>query len=71
MVICSSENEDRAHIVAALDQYRVTSAPHRPPTKEIREYLKRQFQLSTCPKFGSFGGKKLPWTPASMVDKEK
>ena len=71
VVVCSSENEDRAHIVAALDQYRVPSVPHCPPTDEICDYLKRKLQQSACPKHGDFYGEKFPWTPASSVDKEK
>ena len=69
-IFCSSENEDRAHMAAALDQYRLGTVPHTASPKEIRQYLKTQFKA--CPqKQGMFLDQNLPWTSAGTVDKEK
>ena len=70
MVICSSENEDRAHMAAALDQFRLGTVPHCASPKDIRQYLKTQFNACTHQQ-GRFRDKILPWTPAAMVDKER
>ena len=70
MVICSSENEDRAHMAAALDQYRLRTIPHCVVSKDIRQYLQTQFKA--CSRLqGRLRDKFLPWEPAAMVDKEK
>ena len=69
MVICSSENEDRAHMAAALDQYRLGTIPHCASPKEIRQYLKTQFKPSPQQR-GRFRDQILPWTPAAVLDKE-
>ena len=70
VVICSSENEDRAHMAAALDQYRLGTVPHCASPKDIRQYLQTQFKA--CPQQqGKLRDKVLPWAPAGMVDKER
>ena len=70
VVICSSENEDRAHMAAALDQYRLGTIPHCAAPKDIRQYLQTQFR--SCPQTqGRFEDKVISWAPAAMLDKEK
>ena len=70
VIFCSSENEDRARMAAALDQYRLATVPHTASPKEIRQYLKTQFKA--CPqKQGRFRDQNLLWTSAGTVDKEK
>ncbi|KAJ7339548.1 hypothetical protein OS493_005948 [Desmophyllum pertusum] len=69
VVICSSENEDRAHMAAALDQYRLATIPHCASPKDIRQYLKTQFK-SCSEQRGKFRDQILPWTPAAALDKE-
>ena len=70
MVICSSENEDRAHMAAALDQYRLGTIPYCAVSKDIRQYLQTQFKV--CSRLqGKLQDKILQWEPAAMVDKEK
>ncbi|CAH3029473.1 unnamed protein product, partial [Porites evermanni] len=70
VVICSSENEDRAHMAAALDQYRLGTIPHCAAPKDIRQYLQTQFK--SCPQTpGRFQDKVIPWAPAAMLDKQK
>ena len=70
VIFCSSENEDRAHMAAALDQYRLGTVPHTASPKEIRQYLKTQFKA--CPqRQGRFRDQNLLWTSAGTVDKEK
>lgn len=70
VVICSSENEDRAHMAAALDQYRLGTIPHCASPKEIRQYLKTQFKPSSQQR-GKFRDQTLPWTSAAVLDKEE
>ena len=69
VVICNSENEDRANIVAALDQYRVT-APPRPSPEDMSSYLKHQFQAPPS-QYGYIGSSKITWTTAGSLDPEK
>ncbi|XP_078381354.1 E3 ubiquitin-protein ligase rnf213-alpha-like isoform X3 [Oculina patagonica] len=69
VVICSSENEDRAHMAAALDQYRLGTIPHCATPKEIRQYLKTQFKPQGQQR-GRFRDRTIPWTPAAALDKE-
>ena len=70
MVICSCENEDRAHMAAALDQYRLGTILHCAAPKEIRQYLQTQFKA--CSRLlGRLQDKTVQWEPAAMVDKEK
>ena len=70
MVICSSENEDRAHMAAALDQQRLGTIPHCSASKDIRQYLQTQFKV--CSRLqGRLRDKIVQWEPAAMVDKEK
>ncbi|XP_052062680.1 E3 ubiquitin-protein ligase rnf213-alpha-like isoform X2 [Mytilus californianus] len=60
VVICSSENEYRSRIVAALDKY------HKPPlhtdVNMVRKYLLSKFKVDKWDK---------EWTPASTVDYER
>ena len=65
VVMCSSENEDRANIVAALDQYRV-AAPPCPSSNDLQSYLKKHFRIPP-PQYGS----KITWEPAGTLDPEK
>ncbi|XP_022783821.1 E3 ubiquitin-protein ligase rnf213-alpha-like [Stylophora pistillata] len=69
VVICSSENEDRAHMAAALDQYRLGTIPHCRSSREIRQYLKEQFKPRSQQR-GQFRGQTMPWIPAASLDKE-
>ena len=69
MVICSSENEDRANVVAALDQYRV-AAPVCPSPDDLQSYLKHQFQAP--PSQDSYiSGSKITWKTAGSLDPGK
>ncbi|XP_068735057.1 LOW QUALITY PROTEIN: E3 ubiquitin-protein ligase rnf213-alpha-like [Montipora capricornis] len=69
VVICSSENEDRANIVAALDQHRV-AAPPCPSAGVVQSYLKRQFRIPP-PQYGYINKSKITWNPAGFLDPEK
>ena len=69
MVICSSENEDHANVVAALDQYRV-AAPPCPSPDDLHSYLKHQFQAP--PSQDSYiSGSKITWKTAGSLDPGK
>ena len=69
MVICSSENEDRANVVAGLDQYRV-AAPPCPSPDDLQRYLKHQFQAP--PSQDSYiNGSKITWKTAGSLDPGK
>ena len=69
VVMCSSENEDRANIVAALDQYRV-AAPPCPSSNDLQGYLKKHFRIPP-PQFGYINRSKITWEPAGILDPEK
>ena len=69
VVVCSSENEDRANVVAALDQYRV-AAPPCPSPDDLKNYLKHQFQTPP-PQDGYIRGSRITWTTAGSLDPEK
>ncbi|XP_022796391.1 E3 ubiquitin-protein ligase rnf213-alpha-like isoform X1 [Stylophora pistillata] len=69
VVICSSEYEDRAHVVAALDQYRV-AAPPCPSPEDLKSYLKHQFQ-ATPSQYGYIGSSRINWTTAGSLDPER
>ena len=70
VVLCSLEYEDRAYIVAALDQYRLSTAPDCPKLKDLQEYLKRQFH-APAKLHVKFGDDALDWVPAAKVDAER
>jgi len=69
VVICSSENEDRATIVAALDQYRV-AAPPCPSPNDLKSYLKDQFR-SPPSQYGYINSSKITWKTAGSLDPGK
>lgn len=69
VVICSSENEDRANIVAALDQYRA-AAPPCPSPNDLKSYLSYQFR-SPPSQYGYINSSKITWTTAGSLDPEK
>ena len=69
VIICSRENEDRASVVAALDQYRV-AAPRCPSPDVLKSYLKYQFQAPPS-HYGYISGSKVTWTTAGSLDPEK
>ena len=69
VVICGSESEDRANIVAALDQHRV-AAPPCPSPEAVRSYLKKQFGIPPL-QYGYINNSKITWNPAGSLDPEK
>ena len=69
VIICSRENEDRASVVAVLDQYRV-AAPPCPSPDVLKSYLKYQFQAPPS-HYGYISGSKVTWTTAGSLDPEK
>ena len=69
VVICSSESEDRANIVAALDQHRVAALAC-PSPEAVQSYLKKQFRVPP-PKYGYINNSKITWSPAGSLDPEK
>ena len=70
IVICSSENENRAHMAAALDQYRLGTIPHCCSSREIRQYLKLQLKPRSQQR-ATFRDQVLPWIPAAALDREE
>ena len=44
VVLCSSENEERVHIVTSLEQCKV-DMPRLPRSEELRRYLENQFKV--------------------------
>ena len=66
MVICSSENEERANIVGALDHYRV-AAPPCPQPNALKSYIKDQFRSQ----YSDINSSSNTWTAAGSLDPEK
>ncbi|CAH3163087.1 unnamed protein product, partial [Porites evermanni] len=64
VVLCSSENEERAQMVAALEEYKVTGIPRYPKPAELRRYLRDQFTAPEA-RQGCYHDKRVIWTPAS------
>ena len=69
VIICSSENEGRANIVAALEQCRV-AAPPCPSPDDLKSYLKHQLRAPS-PQQGYIGSSKIRWTAAGCLDPER
>ena len=67
--MCSSENEDRANIVAALVQYRV-AAPRCPSSNDLQSYLKEHFPIPP-PQYVYINRSKITWEAAGTLDPEK
>ena len=67
VVLCSSENEDCAHIAAALDQDRVRGLARCPSPKEIGFYLQQKLcapqQLPVV-----YNGQQISWRAAAELD---
>jgi hypothetical protein len=70
MVLCSTLNEDRSHIIAAFDTYRINASPICVPGDSLSDYLKRQFTYK-APITGYIDKEKIPWIHASHLDKDK
>ncbi|XP_022803330.1 E3 ubiquitin-protein ligase rnf213-alpha-like isoform X2 [Stylophora pistillata] len=68
VIICSSENEGRANIVAALEQCRV-AAPPCPSPDDLKSYLKHQLRAPSSQQ-GYIGSSKIRWTAAGCLDPE-
>ncbi|XP_078382607.1 E3 ubiquitin-protein ligase rnf213-alpha-like isoform X3 [Oculina patagonica] len=66
VVLCSSENEERAHIVTSLEQYKVEGIPRYPRPDELRRYLERQFKAPHQTP-GLYREKYVIWTAAAEV----
>ena len=67
VVLCSSENEERAHIIACLEQYKVLM-PRYPRPDELRRYIEKQFRApEQIP--GEYHGKHVIWNPAATVNR--
>lgn len=66
MILCSSENEERAHIVAALQEYRGAGMPRYPRPEELRRYLINHFKVP-LPRPGSYCDQHVIWNAAAEV----
>lgn len=66
VVLCSSENEERAHIVTSLEQYKVEGIPRYPRPDELRRYLERQFK-APHQRPGLYHEQHVIWSAAAEV----
>lgn len=64
VVLCSSENEERAQMVAALEEYKVTGIPRYPKPEELRRYLRDQFKAPEG-RQGCYHDQHVIWRPAA------
>ncbi|XP_022797655.1 E3 ubiquitin-protein ligase rnf213-alpha-like isoform X3 [Stylophora pistillata] len=65
VVLCSSENEERAHIISCLEQYKVPM-PRYPRPDELRRYLEKQLRVPEQ-RPGEYHEKPVIWSPAAQV----
>ena len=68
MILCNGENEEYAHIVASLEEYKVDGIPRIPQSEELRRYLKTQFN-SPQEKEGLYRNKPVIWKAAAEVER--
>lgn len=67
VVLCSSENEERAHIVTSLEQYKVEGGmPRYPRPGELRPYLEKHFK-APHPRPGLYCEQHVFWSAAAEV----
>jgi len=64
VVLCSSENEERAQMVAALEEYKVPGIPRYPKPEELRRYLRDQFTAREG-RQGCYHDQQVIWRPAA------
>lgn len=67
VVLCSSENEERAHIITCLEQYKVVM-PRYPRPDELRQFLARQFR-TPGERPGVYREQHVIWSPAAEVSR--
>ena len=65
VVLCSSENEERAHIITCLEQYKVVM-PRYPRPDELRQFLAKQFR-TPGQRPGVYREQHVIWSPAAEV----
>ena len=70
VILCSSENEDRALLVASMDQFRVAGMPRFPRPEEIKVYLQQQFR-TPGQRSGVYDERHVIWSAAAEVDGAK
>ena len=71
VVLCSRENEERAHIVASLEQYKMEHGmPRYPRPEELRRYLDKQFK-APHPRPGLYCEQHVIWSAAAEVGRAK
>jgi len=66
VILCSSENEERAHIVAALEEYRGAGMPRYPRPEELRRHMIKQFKAPPQ-RPGSYCDQHVVWNAAAEV----
>lgn len=67
VVLCNSENEERAHIVTSFEQYKVKGGmPRYPWPDELRRFLEKQFK-APHPRPGLYREQHVIWSAAAEV----
>ena len=66
VILCSSENEERAYMVAALEEFKGPGIPRYHQPEELRRYLATQF-LVPPQRAGLYQDQHVIWTPAAKV----
>ncbi|XP_020912940.1 E3 ubiquitin-protein ligase rnf213-alpha isoform X2 [Exaiptasia diaphana] len=70
VIICSTENEDRSHIIAALDEYRLGATLSCAPGDILKSYLEDKL-TTTRSRDGYYKNKKIEWIPAACLDEKR
>ena len=68
VILCSSENEERAHIVASLEEYKNAGIPRYPQPEELRRYLEIQFK-APHERDGFYHEQFVVWKAAAEVER--
>lgn len=68
IILCSSENEERAHMVAALEEYKVAGIPRYHQPEELRRYLATQFRVPHQ-RAGLYQKQHVTWSAAAEVSR--
>ncbi|XP_048586969.1 E3 ubiquitin-protein ligase rnf213-alpha-like isoform X2 [Nematostella vectensis] len=69
VIICSTENEDCSHLIAALDAHRMKAAPGCASRARLTQYFTKQFTCREA-QHGYYNDQMVSWTPAATLDND-
>ncbi|XP_048587615.1 E3 ubiquitin-protein ligase rnf213-alpha isoform X3 [Nematostella vectensis] len=69
VIICSTENEDCSHLIAALDAHRMKATPGCASRARLTQYFTKQFTCREA-QHGYYNDQMVSWTPAATLDND-